>query len=695
MSSSSLIGRKLGQYEITAMIGRGGMATVYKGYQASVDRYVAIKVLPPHPGLDDMFIRRFRLEAKTIGSLQHPHILPLYDYGDTEDHILYLVMAYIEGGSLDDVIDAGPMPPKRVEKILREVASALDYAHRRGVIHRDIKPANILLDSEGHAVLADFGIVKMMASSSSSSNLTGTGVVGTPAYMAPEQGQGLDVDGRADIYSLGCVVYEMLTGHQPYSADTPMQLVLKHISEPPQSILDRRPDLPPAIDLVMQKVLAKNPDDRYQTAVEFAEDFSKALHGESDSLAAVRGQYPLERDKTISAPLGPAPTEQMTPPQPSSQTIIMRESTNPLILLGGFGIISLVILIVAILLISQLNNQNLGAPPAQNTPLNADETPPPSPTSAEVAIVPTPTSMPNFGILRFNSANQPGDTINLTAQGLAPLPSGQIYATWLVNEESGETLALGQLLIDPFGDGALVKTDEEGRLLPTQFNTVIITAETSIGTAPSDDVRYRGANPPELLTSLSSILVADEQGINGGSLLAGAQTEAGFASQHAGLAARATNVGGMQTHAEHTINILNGTQTDYNGNGRGENPGRKVGVYFFIERIEEHLNIIANAPTASRELQVNVETVRICTQNVRDWADQVQSLEQELLAADSIEAVTAQATLSTQLTEAIINGVDANENGTVEPFEGECGLAQIATYGLQVANMPLFAVGGN
>ncbi len=681
MSSSSLIGRKLGQYEITALIGRGGMATVYKGYQASVDRYVAIKVLPPHPGLDDMFIRRFRLEAKTIGGLQHPHILPLYDYGDTEDHILYLVMAYIDGGSLDDIIDAGPMPPKRVEKILREVASALDYAHRRGVIHRDIKPANILLDSEGHAVLADFGIVKMTSSSSSSSNLTGTSVVGTPAYMAPEQCQGLNVDGRADIYSLGCVVYEMLTGRQPYSADTPMQLMLKHISEPPKSILDERPDLPPEVDLVMQKVLAKNPDDRYQTAVEFAEDFSKALHGESDSLAAVRGQYPLERDKTISQPLGPDPTQHVAAQNPSQPTIIMRESTSPLVLLGGFGIIGLVIVIVAVLLIGQLNNNAI-------VTLNT-----PAPPNAEPS-APTPTSEPNFGGLRFNSANQPGDTVNLSARGLAQPPQGQMYTAWLVNDQTGDSLALGQLLVDPFGDGVLVKTDDQGRLLPTFFNTVIITTETSIGSAPSDAVRYRGTNPPELLSSLASILVADPEGLNGGSLLDGALTEAGFASQHAGLAARASNVGGMQTHAEHTINILNGTETDYNGNGRGENPGRKVGLYFFVERIETQLTAIANAPTASRELQVNIETVRVCTQNVRDWADQVQSLEQELLAADSIEAVADQAALSTQLMDAIINGLDANDNGTIEPFEGECGLAQISLYGLQIANMPLLAVAG-
>ena len=203
----SLVGRTLGQYEIKDELGQGGMAKVYLGYQASISRYVAIKVLPPHPALDEEFKERFQLEAKTIGGLQNPHILPLYDYG-TDDDVIYLVMAYVEGGTLEDLLDSGPMNVRDVERVVRNVASGLDYAHRRGVIHRDIKPANILM-SDGHPLLADFGLVKMMASGG---NLTGTAIIGTPSYMAPEQGQGLDVDARTDVYALGVMVYEMLAG---------------------------------------------------------------------------------------------------------------------------------------------------------------------------------------------------------------------------------------------------------------------------------------------------------------------------------------------------------------------------------------------------------------------------------------------------------------------------------------------------
>src|SRR5690606_9923554 len=242
VSSSSLIGQKLGnRYKIVELLGKGGMATVYKAYQEEIDRFVAIKVLPPHPGHDSEFAERFRLEARTIARLQHPHILPGYDYG-TEGDIVYLAVAYVEGGSLSDRIDRGPMPLRTVETYLREIASALDYAHRQGVVHRDIKPDNILINSEGYTLLGDFGIVKLL---SGESKLTATGgLVGTPAYMAPEQAQGGEIGPATDIYSLGVVAYEMITGRQPYTADTPLQVMMKHVTEPVPRITAIKDDLP-------------------------------------------------------------------------------------------------------------------------------------------------------------------------------------------------------------------------------------------------------------------------------------------------------------------------------------------------------------------------------------------------------------------------------------------------------------------
>lgn len=181
MTQSSLVGQTLGKYRIVALLGHGGMATVYQGLQPGVDRTVAIKVLPPHPGQNDDFVARFRLEARTIARLQHPHILPLYDYGD-ENGVLYLVMPYVGGGSLAGRIARGPLPVEDVVTYTRQIGGALDYAHRQGVIHRDLKPENVLLDGEGHALLADFGIAKLLEGSPAAGALTATGgLIGTPA----------------------------------------------------------------------------------------------------------------------------------------------------------------------------------------------------------------------------------------------------------------------------------------------------------------------------------------------------------------------------------------------------------------------------------------------------------------------------------------------------------------------------------
>lgn len=696
---SSLIGRKLGQYEVTRLVGQGGMATVYLAVQPSLERNVAIKVLPPHPGMNQQFIQRFELEAKTVGRLQHPHILPLFDYGNEED-ILYLVMGYIEGGSLSDLIDRGSIDPKQAEKILRELASAVDYAHRQGIIHRDIKPGNVLIDAEGHTVLTDFGIVKM--AQGEGSGLTGTNIVGTPAYMAPEQAQGLDVDERADIYALGTVIYELLVGEQPFKADTVMQVLVKQINDPVPSILEINPDLPEALDDVMQKVLAKNPNERYATAADFAEAFSRALHADESSLAAVRSQYPVDPDPptgiatraadqpTVNLSETPDPATQSSP----SQTIIVQQGTSPIILLGGFGLIALVIVIVAIVLINQDDDDTPPVEPTtaaivEATSVTADET--------EVVEVmqptnlppPTPASAPIFGRLRYNSINSFGDTINFRLNDLASVPDGSVYGVWLLNTDTDETFNIGQVIPDNFGEGILSYTDEAGEILPAKYNAVILTVEESIGDAPSGNIAYSASVPLEVTSSLNTIFVASEDGISGGSLLDGAVTEAEFASQHAGLAARATNVGGLRSHAEHTINIIQGTEDDFNGDGRGSNPGRKIGIYFFLDQIEEHLLVIANAPDSTIELQTNVELIRVCWQNVRDWSDQVIELEQELLAAEDVESVEQQAAESTELTNAMINGIDANENGSVEPFEGECGLQQMMDFGIEMAALTL------
>jgi serine/threonine-protein kinase len=682
--SSSLIGRTLGKYEITELLGRGGMATVYKGYQREIDRYVAIKVLPPHPGQDPQFVERFRLEARTVARLQHPHILPLYDYG-VEDDILYLVTAYVEGGALSDRIDGGPMMLSEVEQILRQIASALDYAHRQGVIHRDIKPDNILLDKEGHALLADFGIVKIVEGDT---NLTGTGgLVGTPAYMAPEQGRGESVSNAADIYSLAVVVYEMITGHQPFQAETPMQIVLKHMNEPPPSITENMSTLPPGLERVMQRALAKNPVNRYSSAVEFAEDFARAVHSD-ESFAGMQAEF----HKPVASTLV------LDPPTSQATTVIVQPGQNPLLLLGGFAIIAAMVVVIVVLLLNSSRVDTGGAAEA-------------SPTAQAVSVRPTAVPIATFGSLSFGTDQVMGDTVTLRVENLTPPGAGATYNAWLQNTSDDTILKLGEIRLDALGNGALVYTDPDGRPLPTLFNAVLITAEAEDGDTPAGDTVYSGSVPAAAPTALNEILVTSPAGVtirnapgsnsiygdlivatgNKGGLLVSALTEAEVGEQHAGLAADATSVGGMHTHAEHTINILLGTQDDYDGNGRGDNPGRGFGVPRFLDGIEEQLNLVLGETDApvSQSVQINAEYIRVCLLNVRTWIQQVVDLEHALLESDSIEAVAEQAAQAQETAGMIIRGLDLNENGQVEPFEGECGLQQISTYSVLIGSIDI------
>ena len=266
-------GMMLGPYRIIGQIGQGGMATVYKAYHAAMDRYVAVKVLPPELARSDQFRGRFQQEARIIANLEHKHILPVYDFGESEG-IYYFVMRYLESGSLKDRIQKEPLSLEEINKIFTQLAEALDYAHQRGVIHRDVKPANALLDTHGDLYLTDFGIAKMLESSTS---FTTTGqLTGTPAYMSPEQAQGEKLDQRTDVYSLGIMLFEMVTGRVPFDAETPWAVVIKQINAPlplPSSI---KPDIHPEFERVLLKALTKDRNDRYASCGEFLQDWHGA-----------------------------------------------------------------------------------------------------------------------------------------------------------------------------------------------------------------------------------------------------------------------------------------------------------------------------------------------------------------------------------------------------------------------------------
>jgi tRNA A-37 threonylcarbamoyl transferase component Bud32 len=285
--------QKFGRYEIRGELGKGGMATVYRAYDPLFEREVAIKVLPASFTDDPQFRKRFEREARIVARLEHPAVVPVYDVGE-EDGQPFFVMRYMSGGSLADRLKKGPLSLQETLRLLEHLGPALDEAHRKGIVHRDLKPANILFDASGLPYLSDFGIAKIV-SGSQQTTLTGDLIVGTPAYISPEQAKGEAVDGRSDIYSLGAILYHMLSGQPPYQADTPMSLALKHITEPPPDILQVNPSLPPAVAALIRKAMAKDPNERFSTAGELVAALREVVEGRTPA-------FLMETAPTLSMP---------------------------------------------------------------------------------------------------------------------------------------------------------------------------------------------------------------------------------------------------------------------------------------------------------------------------------------------------------------------------------------------------------
>lgn len=282
MNAEKLIGTTLGTCVLQQLIGQGGMGAVYLAQQSRPRRQVAVKVLLPpaplSPHQRDAFLERFRRETDAAASLEHPNIVPVYEYGE-QSSFAYLVMPYISSGTLRDTIEVEErLTLPKVAHYLDQLAAALDFAHSRGVIHRDIKPANILVSPEGRLLLTDFGLVKIIADGPPQARLTGAGApVGTPDYMSPEQVIGQGVDGRADQYSLGIIVYQMVTGTTPFQGETPMQIASQHLQTMPEEPRRLRPDLPPAAEQAILRALAKRPHERFTYCQDFGESFRAAL----------------------------------------------------------------------------------------------------------------------------------------------------------------------------------------------------------------------------------------------------------------------------------------------------------------------------------------------------------------------------------------------------------------------------------
>jgi serine/threonine-protein kinase len=266
---------KVGRYKIKSELGRGGMATVYRAFDPISNREVAIKVLPPEM-LHNLVTRaRFKRELKLIASLEHPAIVPVYDVGGEDDHQPYFVMRYMSGGSLSEMIQREKFSLRDAALIIERLASALDHAHSKGIIHRDMKPDNVLFDASNNPYLSDFGVAKLTEAAVSATDASSNEAMGTAAYISPEQARGEDVDSRADVYGLGAILYEMLTGEPPYQGNTVIGVALQHVNDPVPNVLKIRPDLPGEVDVIIKTAMAKNRENRYDTALDLARELNK------------------------------------------------------------------------------------------------------------------------------------------------------------------------------------------------------------------------------------------------------------------------------------------------------------------------------------------------------------------------------------------------------------------------------------
>jgi serine/threonine-protein kinase len=341
-------GENIGPYRVIEQLGSGGMATVFKAFHASLDRYVAIKVLHPAFRADPQFFERFKREARIVAKLEHPNIIPVYDFNQHKGEP-YLVMRFVEGDTLKPELEGKPMPPGEILRLMRPVCQALAYAHQRGVLHRDIKPSNIMVTREGIVFLTDFGLARMVQAGEST--LSQDMMLGTPQYISPEQAQGIsDLDGRTDIYSLGVVLFEMLTGRVPFSADTPFATVHDHIYAPLPLPSTINPDIDPIVERMLLKALAKEPDDRFATTDDLLESM----------------------EATLGAQIAATSTITETPTLASKAIIEKKKSGLPWwVWAGGAAMIIIALVgILAGLLLLRRANRNV-APPADGEPVLA------------------------------------------------------------------------------------------------------------------------------------------------------------------------------------------------------------------------------------------------------------------------------------------------------------------------------------
>lgn len=693
-------GKTLGKYKLTERLGSGGMAEVYKAFQSGVERDVAVKVMHPHLADSADFRERFHREAKAIGQLQHPNIVHVIDFDGTGNDY-YMVMEYLQGGTLRDYLaENKDLSVSESLSIIGHLCDALSYAHKRGMVHRDIKPGNVMFSDTAHTrvILTDFG----MAYLKNESKLTVSGtLLGTPAYMPPEVVKGEPADHRADLYSLGAMLYEMVTGRTPHVADTPYGVLIKQANEPLPMPSEFKPDIDPALEAFLLKALAKDPDDRFADAQEML-----------DAIGVLDGTGTT----TMARPVVTSQT--MTDPEPISPN--EGKDNTRLIVVGVLGGVVVIALLAWLIFGRGTNDETAVIPPAatettvvaavvQETttvepvlePTLIPEIVAEEPTVEEPTAVPTeppvvdptiePTSEPieiiptvdiaaqSFSVHDINFSDQDGLPASLVSLSVArlPLPAAEReHVAWLIGENAPQRLGVLPSRADSGEFSAVV----DGNVI-TDFNSFVISSEP-IGAASelTGEIVYEKVLPDSFLTPMRGLL--GENMVNGNGQISLAQDHTGFLQ---GELANG-NLQSARNHAEHVVNILDGVDGDdfgdLNGDGAAQNPGDDIGVRVYLELALAAANEARETLPLTRFSGAASEKTVMSLENSQSLRTAAQAVALKLFAVDSVEEAQPFADELEALLLQVQNGSDNDGNGVVDGLAGEGGTTAVYNNGL-------------
>jgi serine/threonine protein kinase len=684
------VGKRLGKVQIESLVGRGGLAEVYVGTHTTLGHKVAVKILRNLNEEDSDALTRFEREAQVIAKLRHPNIVQVHDF-DTGDHQPYLVMEYIEGPSLSKYLNSlhernQRLPLLQVVHLMNSIASALQYAHSHGVIHRDIKPGNILLTSisepilvgkplpeDFEPILTDFGLVRFLDPSHASS--TGH-IVGTPAYMSPEQARGEKIDPRTDVYSFGIVLYELLAGHPPFEGESTISILFKQLNEPPPPI----PGLSSFIKTVLKHTLAKEAKDRYQTPIDFADAFEEAVQLSSN--------YPTVENPILPSELAVLKTEEPAKLKPRWIGIAL-----PL---------TLVIALSGFFLVNHLPTSSMTTV-TPTVPAITDTVP--------ASIIPTNTStlLPALpagpvAILHFQNASALADEVSISAQAMPAPPPEAHYEFWLIGAD--ERIGLGTFSPDETGKGQLIFSEPEGINLFASYDRAEITIEPQPDTDPNTSglVAYAFTLPSEELVHLRYLLSSYPStpakiGLMQG-LHADLQQIADWAKEMQ-TAWEAGNKEDALRNAETALNLLVGEKSvdykDWNGDGLTE-PGDSYGLllngsnFGYVQAVYAEAEYIVNSANPTQYMIDNGEVVKTCTQNLTLWIPQLRKLLLTILTSTSEAEVEPSIDELVKLTNQLLDGIDLDGNGKIDTIPGECGANTAYEYAYHMADIPFLPV---